>query len=157
MEKIYENELNELALDFIKFSKTSKYTHPYNRPIHINYDVRLALEKIEIELRERIKKIDGKKTLGIPMQNIIGYLLDRFLKEAEDVDIIIIAKEYITFQRNRSDVKFEMCSSKLTPDHKNQIINYYHMLADQVKPKKRLNTRRFLDYILVGYLEDFIQ
>lgn len=156
MEKIYENELNDLALDFIKFSKTKKYSNPYNRPVHINFDVRLALEKIEPELRDHIKKIEGKNTLRIPIQNIIAYLIERFLIEAKEIDVTYIAKDYISFQRNRGGVKFEMCSSKIIPAHKNEIISFYLMVGDQLKSPKRLNIRRFLDYILAGYLVDFM-
>jgi hypothetical protein len=156
MKKIYESELDELVLDFIKFSKSKKYAHQYNCSIHINYDVRQALEKIEVELRERIKAIEGKKIIRIPVQLIIGYLLDCFLKDSEEFDISAIVKEYSTKRRIRSEVKVEICSSKLSLGLKKELDKIYFNVSDQIKPKKKINIRYFIDYILVGYLEEFM-
>ncbi len=157
MKKIYESELDELVLDFNKFSNSKKYLHQYNCSIHINYDVRQALEKIEVELRERVKSIEGKKIIRIPIQLLIGYLIDRFLADVEENDLTTIVKEYYIFRRNRSEIIIEMCSSKLSLGLKTELDKIYLLVSDQVKPKNRINLRFFIDYILVGYLEDFMK
>jgi hypothetical protein len=157
----FDQKANTLVREYFEFLKTEEYKIPKTVHYHINYDVRQAIAGVEIDMRDRLQKLQAKNgvipKLKIQDSDIIHYALRNFLNQEHNIEDLV--EDFIAVNTHRSNIKTMPSYSRMAKDvHERVLITVEciqtRFIARGINSRK-ISLKSFVEYVLTKFIHQY--